>query len=428
MCARVNRTIARPRTPPGSIAAAGYLLSKITKRRHVIVDRMIEASGHGKDKADGAGAVFKGWCRKRMAMSHAFHHKNLIRAATMVNGAKGSLAVEIARVAREEGFTDVKPEGGEAMRAKRVAAARTDQRIIDEYEEAEVTLANSFKKFNDSIIEKCLQTEEERKGKLPHRGWRDYHHVCTDVTLPHDDREGFVMMRRWPCGCAPCRTQSEAPTFAERFRPNSACARSPMFGSLNQWKKVRLVPMPEGDGDEDEDGDDDADGLLAMASATQQMTSGIVASDYIGFETSDDSTLPAAAKLTGVGFYVVQGSDVPYPLQEGTDLSDEKYEMVRKMELKPGELVIDAEYMNPVWGPNAKRQWYTKMEGLRRFVVVPARAVVHASFEMADAALSGGRKDKQAVDAIAKGAVVLAKDDREIIMEALRARDHANEA
>ena len=127
---------------------------------------MIEASGHGKDKADGAGAVFKGWCRKRMAMSHAFHHKNLIRAATMVNGAKGSLAVEIARVAREEGFTDVKQEGGEGMRAKRVAAARTEQRIIDEYEEAEVTLANSYRKFNDSIIERCMQTRTRSSGAV----------------------------------------------------------------------------------------------------------------------------------------------------------------------------------------------------------------------------------------------------------------------
>ena len=66
----------------------GYLLSKITKRRRVVIDRMIEASGHGKDKADGGGAVFKGWCRKRMAMSNAFQRKNLIKAAQVVNGAK----------------------------------------------------------------------------------------------------------------------------------------------------------------------------------------------------------------------------------------------------------------------------------------------------------------------------------------------------
>ena len=71
----------------------------------------------------------------------------------------------------------MKQEGGEGMRTKRVAAARTEQHIIEEYEEVEVTLANSYRKFNDSIIERCLQTDEERSSKLPHRGWRDYHHV-----------------------------------------------------------------------------------------------------------------------------------------------------------------------------------------------------------------------------------------------------------
>ena len=410
-------------------SAAGYLLSKITKRRRVIVDRMIEASGHGKDKADGGGAVFKGWCRKRMAMSNAFSAKNLISAATVVDGAKGSFAGEIARVAKEEGFLKVKEEQG-GMDSKRREAARTEKRVIDLYDESEVTLATRFKKFKDSAIERSLQTEEERRGKLPHRGWRDYHHVCTDVTLPHSDEEGFVMMRRWPCGCGPCRMRAEAPTFAERFAHNPQCMRTPMFGALNDWKKVRLLPIEEGDEDgaDHDDDDEEEDDRLAMATATQQMTSGIVPSDYIAFETSDASTLPDTAKLKGVGFYVVQGSDVPYPLQEGTDLDEEKYELVKMMELKPGELVVDAEYMNPVWGPNAKRQWYTKMEGPRRFVVVPARAIVHASFGMPAATLAGGRKDKQAVDAHAKGAVMLTEDDREIIMEALRSRDLAARA
>ena len=105
----------------------------------------------------------------------------------------------------------------------------------------------------------------------------------------------------------------------------------------------------------------------------------------------------------------------------------EKFEMVRKLGLKTGDLVIDAEYMNPVWGPNAKRQWYTAMEGPRRFVVVPAKAVVHASFEMARATLEDGPKDQRAKAAVAKAAVVLLEEERELIMEELRSRDHGDE-
>ena len=175
-------------------------------------------------------------------------------------------------------------EQGVGMRGKREAEARTEKRIIDLYEEKDVTLAKKYAKFNDSVIEKCLKTEEERKGKLKHSGWRDYHHVVTDVTLPHTEDEGWVMMRRWACGCAPCREQLEAGTFAERFAHNPNCARARMFGSMNDWKKVRLVPVSDEDeaagegedGDSGEDDDDeDEDDRLAMASATAQRTAQI---------------------------------------------------------------------------------------------------------------------------------------------------------
>lgn len=108
-------------------------------------------------------------------------------------------------------------------------------------------------------------------------------------------------------------------------------------------------------------------------------------------------------------------------------MSDSRFEMVTKMECKPGELMVDAEYMNPVWGPKAKRQWYTMMEGPQRFVVVPARAIVHASFEMRLASGNDGAKDARAKDALKKSAVVLYPEDREIIMEELRTRDLTDE-
>ena len=230
------------------------------------------------------------------------------------------------------------------------------------------------------------------------------------------------MMRRWPCGCVPCREQSEKLTFAERFALNPRCERAAIFGTLNDWKKVRLLPTADG---EDDDDNDDDDGYLALANATEQNTAQIQPGDYGAFETADDSTLPAAAKLKGIGFYCVQFSSEPYSLQESTDLSAERFEMVRKLELKPGEPVIDAEYLNPVWGPNAKRQWYTPMEGQQRHVVVPARAVVHASFAMRRATANDGAKDARAKAALAKCAVVLEAGDREIIMEELRTRDLA---
>ena len=134
----------------------------------------------------------------------------------------------------------MKKEGDAGMRGKRVAEARTEKRIIDLYEEEDVTLAKKYPKFNDSVIQKCLKTEEEKKGKLPHSGWRDFHHVVTAVTLPHTETEGWVMMRRWACGCVPCRVQFEAGTFAERFAHNPLCARAAMFDLMNDWKKVRL--------------------------------------------------------------------------------------------------------------------------------------------------------------------------------------------
>ena len=67
-----------------------------------------------------------------------------------------------------------------------------------------------------------------------------------------------------------------------------------------------------------------------------------------------------------------------------------------------GETRLVRKYMNPVWGPNAKRQWYTMMEGPQRFVVVPARAIVHASFEMRLASGNDGAKDARAKDALKK--------------------------
>jgi hypothetical protein len=254
-----------------------YLSSKITKRRDVCIDRMREAPGHGKDKADGHGGTLKRFLRAWMRRhgSTTIDAKTLIESASFdAAGNALSLTSQLVAICEHEFGEGVK--GG--MMKKRQGAAKMRERTFDEYTQADLEAAGTLNLGEFASTNATLMTKEEKKLDLPHSTFKAYHNSRTDPFLSkaHTEKSARVMMRRWPCGCTGCKRQLEMRKFEDRYANGRArthlCRREGMFGALNDWKNVLLKRKNV----DEEDGDgEDVDAEVSLRERTDELVAQI---------------------------------------------------------------------------------------------------------------------------------------------------------
>jgi hypothetical protein len=399
---------------------AAFLTSRLASLRHVTVDRARSAPGHGKRKVDGAHAVLKSFLREVMAMlDDETERKPLLGAETHVDGAKRDFAAACHAAAVEHLSSCRCDDHG--MSRKRQQAARTEHREFDLYSGEEV----DFKTMKTKPIDPS--TKEERAKKLPHRGWKAYHNLRCDHQLP----EGEAMLRRWPCACTSCRTQLQELSLDKRYAPSLACEMRPVFGTLNDWKKISIAnatsnPAGAADGGCDECDDDDGDDLIddvgedegeAEVEGEEELEDGEWAiAEYTDrladdVEVGDMLAIAAPGDKAANGCYLLRAESEAYELKEDKDSGDEAWGM-----LEAGTRVIEAFWFNLVGKAGRAPHYYTPSQPRVR-VKVPTHLLLAAGFDAPAAVRRSGAGSSNANSAAAQGGVVVSADVHDDILQ-----------
>ena len=174
--------------------------------------------------------------------------------------------------------------------------------------------------------------------------------------------------------------------------------------------KVKFLRMAAGDADDgaSDDSDDDDAMLLERADAIAEY---IVAGEPGLIDAARDKRA-AGDKEVGT-YYVVEFTSGAYELEE-------EYVSPDYGVLKAGARVLDARYLDLVYGPDKTPRWYTPNPAK---CVVPFELVLHASFVMAMAALPPRGASSQQEQAVKPAARVLGEADHEAAMEELLQRE-----
>ncbi len=396
----------------------------IAKRRRVSIDRARSAPGHGKRKVDGAHAVLKTLLREIMAMlDNGDERKPVIGAETHVEGEKRSFASACHASAVKHLSTCRCDTFG--MNKKRQAEARTVAREFDLYTHQDVKAALPEYKYAGKFKTIDPSTKEERQQKLPYSSWKAFHNLRCDHQLP----AGEARLRRWPCFCSPCKEQLALPSLHERYGASLACVMRPVFGSLNDWRKIAFEEVAsrgeepcqgcdgdEDDGDdlEDDEGEEEDDGIdetdeleddeFAAAEYTDRLADDV--------EPGDLLAIPAPGDKKAAGHYILEAESTAYELTEDEESPDWGL-------LEAGTRVIDAFYWNIVGSPRSRPLWMTaSIPPIRR--KVPTHLLLLASFAMP---IATGAKTKMQRDAVAMHARVVTEDvlddiDQEVAVRA----------
>lgn len=400
---------------------AAFLTSKLAAARRVTIDRFRSSPGHGKRKVDGAHAVLKSFLREVMAMLDDDERKPTIGAETHEEGCKRDFA-EACHTCAVEHLSTCRDASG--MRKKKLTHARTESREFDLYKPDDV----EFKSLKMKPVDPS--TKEERRMKLPHRGWKSYHNLRCDHQLP----EGEVMLRRWPCGCKPCEDQLSESELEKRYAPSLGCVMRPVFGELNDWKKVSLVKQAQGGaadavGDEDDDDGDDLEddesdegevehehddeleaGEWALAEYTDRLADDVERGDVIAIEAPGDS----AAN----GYYLLEAEGQAYELASDEYSGDEAWGV-----LEAGTRVVDAFWYNLVGRTGSAPHYYTASSPKVR-VKVPTHLLLLSPVDVSKAVRRHGAGSSNANAAAARDGVVVERDVVDDILQeiAVRAR------
>jgi hypothetical protein len=305
--------------------SALYLLSLLASQKHVVVDRAIGASGHGKDIVDGLNATDKRFLKGKMCpigSPEANDSAHRMVAHSMVEGASKSLAEEGSHLCSDEARTSgVK---GSVKSEKRETNSKLKLRKYH-VQQAETV------KFRDLKME---VTGLPKKTKQSHNGLLAHYNIRVERDLGID----MAALWRIPCACDGCINQLDLKNVRARYASSITSKYWCIFEGLNDWKITKLVPAS----DDYEDDLDEAKQMVLQGMATEaaeQINIGQIGSFLTNDADSD-------------GYYVVEWTSEPYTLQEAGTLVE--YDPL--LHLEKGELVSDGQYLNKV--PGAK-QWYT---------------------------------------------------------------------
>lgn len=328
-----------------------YLLSLLSSTHGVVIDRMIEVSGHGKDAADGLGGLIKRFLRARFQRTRTpgvDEPATAWAAASLVNGTTTSVAAECARQCAL-GFTQPLMGG---MRSKAHRARAIDERVIDLYTMEDV---------------KHQETDfKTLKLGAGHDGLMGNFNLRTDPELGPRQGLGRAMVRRCACGCDACKVQLELrwlPGLPVEQQPRYAssrdCKYATIFEGLNDWRLVELEPKTAADAAEvNED-------FQVIWQARGEALATRIADGVVGAIAAGDDP--------NYDYYLVCFSSGSYALPAARTIT----EFNPPIELAAGSIVANALFYNHVPGA---RNWWTPAPTLK--VVVPSDLVLHVDIEV----------------------------------------------
>ena len=364
-----------------------YLLSMLSFKFGITINRAVSAPGHGKGKVDTQSGSEKTYLRLVMRRVAEPEEDDVpgqdkkIDASAVEEGQWKSLAEEAARLLSERGDG---LKGGRKHR-KREEALVVKKRYYH------------VRKWED-VRHRYLKYQMS-KGSLPkgeYNGLRAMYNIYCDPDLG----VGIVALRRIACACDACEEFRNRKWVSgleaqqqPRFTQNRQCKYWPVMEGLNDWTIVKLVETSAIDPDDVEEAK--ADVLEGVAT---RMAEEIEEGQYGAVITEDEDTH---------GYYLVAWASGAYTLQEETD------------EYQEGELVAEATYFNPV---GAARNWYTPstLTTLVRVQHVVAADVNLLSERESTVKLPSSCNREQARE---KGAMRITDTSHEIILDEINRRD-----
>eukprot|EP00966_Prymnesium_polylepis_P337185 7391931-Prymnesium_polylepis.2 len=373
-------------------AKAMYLMCKLADSLGVVIDQMLEVTGHGKDEADGHGGVFKQWLTNEMQRADVeLSDADLMEVADQVDGQEASFAGAMTKRARE-GFAELKPA---SMNSKRRERSNTSKRVFKTYTEADIRDAPAMHAMTDQLARDMPADADARvKATLGHNNFR------ADPELQRDGK-CVIAVRRLACACNGCRTALKRP-ITTRYSPHDNCVRAESFERRNDWKLVELKPA-NGDSAElvEEDGE------LALQDRTDAMACTTKAGDNLAMVGHDLTHAPD-------GYYLLRALGDAYELDADTTTPELLGDDGKPLVLPKGSWVVDAWYYNKAGGT---RDWYYPFPqgDARGRVRVPSHMILATGFDLPVAVAPAPPKKRSSKwtandmkrQYVAQGAVVL---------------------
>ena len=324
-----------------------WLLSMLSSKFDITIDRAIGAPGHGKDVVDWLNATDKRFLRGKMCLIGTPESTDSVKrmaAHSMVGDASFSLAEECVRLCSEEG---------------RAGGVKSEKKYQKREENATVKQRTYLLQKESDVLYQNIKMEAKGFMTGEHNGIGAMYHLRTDPDLGVSK----AAVRRIPCLCDACLAQLEKPSIKERYARSESCVWADVFqdGHLNDWHIIDLVPKSGSDPGEFEDAQ-----TVVLESIADRYAEEIQEGCFGAFMTSDTTT---------DGYYLVQWSSAPYTLQSDSFL--EEYDP--PLLIRQGELVCDAKYFNKV--PRATA-WYTPPQVYSSTTVVRLQQVVASEISL----------------------------------------------
>ena len=325
-------------------------LSALARKHGIIIDRAVDAPGHGKGVVDGVQGTEKEFLRRKMCMINKNGHDsmdNRIEAAQMCSGEKTSFARECIRL---------------CSNSNRKLGVLGDKKNKKREENRKVM--ERFYHYHEPNCSELIQVNKEGEGfKSGKRNGMNSHY---NFRFHPRLGLGFCASRRIPCLCKSCKEQLEKPWDNDRpagdqdmFAENKHCAYWNLFEGLNNWRIIRMTDK-QGTENEDEEFQQQI-----IHNYVDLMAEKIAEGEVGAVSTSDDKT---------DGYYLVKWCGSPYTLQESTVNTS----FLDKDAMEPGEMVCKAIYYNPMQLEDMK-YWYF----LSRYeALIPLQQVLRTGIKM----------------------------------------------
>ena len=356
-------------------ATAIYLLSTLCARFDIVIDRSIDAPGHGKNIIDAMNGIDKKYLeqtslrvinpQKVLDLTHQMsqakappkeaklmtkpkakpkRRKKTKKKSSLTDDEKINISHSIPKRFVELHDSTTEGEASFAKAAKQLLEDPTRCNGVHDTKSAKRQANSTFKARHYFV-----QNKDDVKHSLVNMSWKNTlfpklpapesqpnvhgkHGVMTHYHFRVDPKlgEGKCAIRRIPCACAACIEQMQKhwdpkikdPSEQPRYSPVQQCTYSSILGAYNDWviMDFKNKATPEEEFDELH-----AIVLDGMAESKAQL---VEIDGYGALSTDDDRT---------EGYYIVRFVSCAYTLQEDTQTEAGDI-------LKQGELVCDAVY------------------------------------------------------------------------------------
>ena len=207
-------------------------LSALARKHGIIIDRAVDAPGHGKGVVDGVQGTEKEFLRRKMCMINKNGHDSEVErmeAAQMCSQGKTSFARECIRLCSNK---------------NRIFGVSGDKKNKKREENRKVM--ERFYHYHESNPSEFIQVNKEGEGfKSGKRNGMNSHY---NFRFHPRLGVGYCAARRIPCLCESCKQQLEKPWDNDKprgdqdmFAENKHCVYWNLFEGLNNWRIIHMV-------------------------------------------------------------------------------------------------------------------------------------------------------------------------------------------